>query len=522
MNDKANNNFERILWGDFDYLHQRRIQNNDNLNKLIRAFNYISSSTEEYIKGLNLPKIKNSFESIDKSSLLYKSIALILNDFEIFLTQFNTTIKAIKTQVNEIINSSKIDEKKNELFYYNELKKSKEDYLNSKELLNKSNNKYNISMAKAISFLSNDKNFLSACTKVKTNLNQYKTCIQETKNYRFSYIQSQKNTIGFYKNVEKNEGKLIMNILKEYFAQQKILNEVCRNAINDSQSFFKKFTVCDDFGIIIKNFSKNIKNNIQHKIEFVEYNLKNDFHIHNDANSYKNYIDGIQKIRENIDNNLFSSINLEKEKMKKKIGEKLTKIFSKNIIDESQDNINDICQCISCDDHSTHLYFLERLTILRGYGKFEQSKEIIQALGNIFDDILNNAAKNNDFELAKKCIMISQTYFYMENGNKKYVNIFIKKNKWLRSSDFWRNMTFNTINDEISKFLFKNPLIDKEPNKKGTISEIVFSCLITHFNNMKYFLPEKRILKRIVNEFLYKFNLNTQYLQNINVILNEK
>ena len=522
MSGGADEIFKRLLWGDFDYLHQRRIQNNDNLNKLIKAFNFISSSTEEYIKALNLQKIKNSFESLDKHSLLYKSISLILKDFEIFLTQFNTSMKAIKNQLNEIINSSKLNEKKDELFFYNELKKSKEDYFNMKDILNKFNNKYNIIMAKAISFLSNDKNFQSVCPKVKTNLVQYKNYIQETKNHRYSFIQSQKNSIYFYENVEKNEGKLIMCILKEYFTQQGLLNEVAKNSILESKSLYDKFKIYNDFDIIISNYSKNIKDNIQNKIEFIEYNLKNDFHIHDDLNSFKNYIDGVKKLRENIDDSLFSSINLQKEKMKEKLGEIITNILSKNEGDESQYNINDIYEYIEYDDHSTHLFFLEKLTILRGNGKFALSKEVIKVLGNIFNDILNSSAKNKDFGLARKCIMLSQTYYYMENDQKKYLNSFIQKNKWLRSSDFWRNFTFNSINDEITKFTSKNPLIEKEPNKKDKITEIVFSCLITHFNNMKYFLAEKRVLKRIVNEFLFKFNLNNQYLQNINFILNEK
>ena len=524
MNDNKNKILKNFLWGDFDYLHQRRIENNENLNKLIRTFNTLSSSTEEYIKALNLPKIKNSFESLDKHSLLYKSINLILTNFEIFLTQFNSSLKAIKSQFNELINLnlSKNEEKKEELSFYNELKKYKDDYFNSKVSLNKFKIKYNNTMSKAISSLSNDKNLQSISAKIKIYLDKYKSLIKETKNHRYSYIQTQQNTINFYENIEKNEGILIIEILKEYFSQQKILNEVIKNAIIESESTYNKFRIYNDFDIIINNFSKNKKDNFDEEINFIEYDFKKDFHIHRDENSYQYFIDGIQKLRINIDNNLFPSINLIKEQEKLKLGQNITNIITKDINNEIEYNINDLYKDIKYNDESTHIYFLEKLTILRGNGKFCQSKELIHIFGNIFNDILNHAQKNNNFDIARKCIMLSQTYYYMEKNDKQYLVFLIKKNKWLRSSDFWRNFILVSLNEEISNFISKNPLLEKDSNKKNKIVDIVFSCLIAHFNNLKTFILEKRVVKKIVNEFLFKFNLNEQYLTNINIILKGK
>ena len=159
------------------------------------------------------------------------------------------------------------------------------------------------------------------------------------------------------------------------------------------------------------------------------------------------------------------------------------------------------------------------ITILRSNGKFCKTKRIIKTLGNIFNDILLNAELNNNYKLAQKCILLSQTYYYLENNNKTYINIFIQKNKWLRNPDFWRNHIANGLKEEILTFNEKNPIIAKEKNKKNKYSEIIFSSLITGFNNMKYFLLEKRVAKRLVNEFIFKFNLDKQYIPSIYNIL---
>ena len=70
----------------------------------------------------------------------------------------------------------------------------------------------------------------------------------------------------------------------------------------------------------------------------------------------------------------------------------------------------------------------------------------------------------------------------MDNNSKIYLNTFIQKNKWLRNPDYWRELISFSLKDEILKFNEKNPLIAKDKNKRNKYFEIIFSCLITHFN----------------------------------------
>ena len=511
--------FERLLWGNFEPFHQRIIQNNDNINKIIKVVNSISFSLEEYIKTINLQKIKASFETISKHTLLYKTFYLFINSFEIQLTQFNLGFKLIKEQLVELIKPSKTEDIKNELFLYNELKKNKDEYFDSKNLLIKCKNKYYNYMTETIAALSNEKQFMNLTIKLKTYFDKYKTYVENTKNLRKTYINSQKNMIYFYLNNEKNEGKIILGILKEYIDHQRIYSDILQNCLKDNLSISSKLKIYNDFDIIANNIQKNNTIINEDIINYIDYNPKNDFNIYQDSDSYKNYIESIIKLRKNVDKNLFPSISISKEKKKNELGEIISKIFAKDNKDNSDDNIENIYQYFKFEDTSTHLYFLEILTILRGNGKFCRKEKTIKILANIINDILLNAELIKDFNIGQKCILLSQTYYYMENNNKKYLSVFIQKNKWLRNPDFWRNHISNGLKEEILTFNEKNPIIAKEKNKKNKYSELIFSCLITHFNNMKYFLLEKRVVKKIVNEFLYKINLDKQYLPNIINIL---
>ena len=257
MNKGYNLIFKRLLWGNFEPFHQKIIQSNDNINKIIKLFNTLSFSTEEYIKTINLQKIKSSFEGISKNTLLYRTFFLFINNFEMQLTQFNLGIKLIKEQLIELIKTSKTDELKNELLLYNELKKNKDDYFDSKNLLNKYKTKYYNYMSETISTLSNEKQFQNLKVKLKTYFDKYKNYVENTKILRKAYIDSQKNMIYFYLNNEKNEGKIILGILKEYIGQQKIQSDILQNCLKENQFISSKFKIYNDFDLIVNNLQKN-------------------------------------------------------------------------------------------------------------------------------------------------------------------------------------------------------------------------------------------------------------------------
>ena len=506
----------KLMWRNYEFFHQRRIQNNDVLNKLKKFFNTLTSSTEDYIKAINLPKIKTSFESLDKNDLLYQSIIHIINNFEIQLNQLHLGIKILNKEFFEFINTSKFDELKNEQFLYNELNKSKTDYYNNKELINKYKEKYYDNMYQALLLISNESKFQNAKIKVIKYFGKYKDYIKKTNELRNLYIENQKNIISFYLESEKNEVNLIKSILKEYYEQQKLQNDVIKNYISNNENSYSHFQVFNEMDNIIHNFIKNNNTKIEQKADFIDYEPKKNFNIYESILIYNNYIDAINKLKSKVEEELLPSININKEKKKKELGQLLFNFFSKDPVQNSQADVNKIQNYIIYDDTSTHYYFLGMLTSLRGAGNFCKSEKFIKKIGSIFNDLLLNAEKNKNIDIARNCIIISETYYYLDNNNKIFLKVFIRKNKWLRSPDFWRYFILDSLNKEIIKF--SNSENDAKAEKFG---EIIFSCLVPFFNNLKYYIREKRVANKILNEFIIKFNLNNQYIKTIYNIINE-
>ena len=495
------------MWRNYEFFHQRRIQNNDILNKLKKFFNTLTSSTEDYIKAINLPKIKSSFESLDKKDVIIQSIIHIINNFEIQLNQLHLGIKIMNKEFFEFITTSKLDELKNEQFLYNELNKSKTDYYNNKELINKYKEKYYNYTCQALSLISNENKFQNAKIKVIKYFGKYKYYIKKTNEFRTLYIENQKNIISFYLQSEKNEANLIKNILKEYYEQQKLQNDVIKNYISNNENSYSHFQVFNEMDNIINNFIKNNNSKIEQKVDFIDYEPKKNFNIYESILTYNNYIDAIYKLKSKVEEELLPSININKEKKKKELGELLFNFFSKDPVQNSQSNVNKIQNYIIYDDTSTHFYLLGMLTSLRGTGNFCKSEEFIKKIGIIFNDLLLNAEKNNNIDIARNCIIISETYYYLDNNNKIFLKAFIRKNKWLRSSDFWRYFILDSLNKEIIKFNSNSDFFEDDKKAKK-FSEIIFSCLVPFFNNLKYYISEKRVANKILNEFIIKFNLN--------------
>ena len=166
-------------------------------------------------------------------------------------------------------------------------------------------------------------------------------------------------------------------------------------------------------------------------------------------------------------------------------------------------------------DKDVHKAAFIILSQLRTNGKFVQSKYLIDLFGKAFNILLENAGKNKIYDNVKNCIILSQTYFYEdENKNKIYIFESIKNNKYLKNSQFWRSFINDMIKKEFERFenafpdsninIEKNFNINKKIKEK--LSEVVFSQLITYSSNMKDFEIDKRIILKIVDEFIEKYN----------------
>ena len=152
-----------------------------------------------------------------------------------------------------------------------------------------------------------------------------------------------------------------------------------------------------------------------------------------------------------------------------------------------------------------------------------KSKSLIKCLGKGFDKILDYAEKNKIYDYAKNCIILSQTYYYTESDEKEkiYLSEMIKNNKWLTSQQFWKEFIDYMIKLEFERLesdlnlpsLSSNKKINMTNEIKSRFNEVVFSQLLAYITNMIYFIPDKKIVLKISDEFIKKYD----YLSNENL-----
>ena len=97
----------------------------------------------------------------------------------------------------------------------------------------------------------------------------------------------------------------------------------------------------------------------------------------------------------------------------------------------------------------------------------------------------------------------------------------IKNNKWLTSQQFWKEFIDYMIKLEFERLesdlnlpsLSSNKKINMTNEIKSRFNEVVFSQLLAYITNMIYFIPDKKIVLKISDEFIKKYD----YLSNENL-----
>ena len=171
--------------------------------------------------------------------------------------------------------------------------------------------------------------------------------------------------------------------------------------------------------------------------------------------------------------------------------------------------------------------FLTRLNKIRSYGIFEYPKKVFDDILKVFLIKLNELLINKEPFLFQFAIILSQTFYYMENGQKQYLYIFMKNHKVFHKEEMWRNLLDFIINEKIDKFNeieFKiQTNNDDEEKKKRKMIDIIFAQLIAMTHNMTDFDFDIDKTEKIMIEYINKYNLDETYKQIImDMIQNKK
>jgi hypothetical protein len=155
--------------------------------------------------------------------------------------------------------------------------------------------------------------------------------------------------------------------------------------------------------------------------------------------------------------------------------------------------------------------FLTRLNKIRIYGNFEYSKQIFDDISKIFVIILDNIDPVEDTFLVQFIMILSQTFYRLEKGEKEYLYKSIRNHKHFHLEETWRKLLDDSINEKSQQYQESEYTIssenEDEEKKKKKITEITFAQIIATIHNMIDFEFELNSINKIKDDYIKKYNL---------------
>ena len=477
---------------------------------ILEKYDYLSSFHEKFIKMKNviekfkkdyneLFKIKEDNFSIDVQEQDYNQIFILIKD------EINLSIKENMTIINESIERlSNILEsiKSNKMIFV--------EYLNIQNTFN----------TKLIEYENSKTKYLASAEKAEL----------------FTF-ENKERQINDNKNEIKDKKIKLQNIAKEdkekYMKKYSELNDIF-NTFNEKQTSI--FNINKKLKII---FYQNLIDSLFSLFQYSSEGVKGDEKAEKIKNNIMKYTDKKENI-EKMEYKELPKIELTQYKSKLPINdlydfqevnicimacEEMTKFIGKYAEDmieeylkkvETNEKIKRIISSTNKINKKDEQYikdilntemgqnlFIINFNQLRTNGILEKTKEIIEFFGRMITLILDKSKEKNNYKFIKSCMILSQTFYYIDIKKEKiYIIDLISNNKWLKSPQFWRDFIKLSINNEFNKIKIK----------KDNINDLLCSQLIPYIKIMKEFKIDDRIILKIVDEFIllydniYKFD----------------
>ena len=532
--------FERALWNKYESLHKRYKTKIECFDNTIEVFNKILSSLKDQHKLLSSLISKNYPLFPGSDSTQSAAMNLIKKDLDINLAQITTSMDLYKRTLEQF-KRAKEESKAREKDAYNQFIKVITKYYDSKVLLEKNKSKYYQSIKAAemslkssktmkVKNIDNSHDSLATIQKLedkskellnesRKNYDKYIASLKEANKNREESIERQKQLIKLYQSLEEKDGELISNLLKIIYNKKLENYQGDTDFLAEMDAAIKAINIPNDNAILTKIY--NSKEKPDELIPLVQYEPQIDFEKASSTEEYKINHEIIKAMKTTFPD-ILPNFDLGKESQKQEMRELSKKIFVTNIPFNPEEKKKLLAYL---EEKWSQTYFLLYLSKQRTKGKFARTQKLVKDLAEILNLILTSAEKRNDYEAARNCIILSQTYYYDEkdkegNIRKKYLIEFILDFKWLRSPGFWRGIIEENIMSEAKKFMSLNPkdidLFDK--NKKEAsdrLSNICFSQLLPYANNMKEFFVDDRLIVKVIDEFVEKYQIQKEFADTI-------
>lgn len=469
------------------------------LQNLDLFINKINFSIDVLEKDLN--ETNNEIEKIRSKYLDCKqNYVQLYSDFEkknkIILENFSTIekklIKYYIQKYNENIwasieNNDNDNENEVNLTILNE-KKNENDFLKDIDKNKNSNIKFKNESNECIKLIEEKTLFLM--NEFKSNVANF---ISELNTINFKGIENQLNKITKISN-EINYNNLVKLMKISTDEDDKDLEDYVPSKYNINILADK------NFNNINGNTNKNLEITEEEKYKVVKkmYNFilvnQNDYNLKNEGD----------KIRvTKLVNKLIIYTN--KKSRKYQNHSEITEAELKELID-------------LLNDKNCRLKFLLKINYLRTNGIFEIPPLVFFGLSKIFNALSEKILINEDIDNMKLMVILSQTFYNLENNKKIYLIDKIKDNKLFQSTKIWNKLLEKEINlaiETAEKNDKKIGIYNKEnAEKKG---DLVFTQLIPWIAAMTDYGLSLNLLQNIVLPFIERYNVEENKK---NIILN--
>jgi len=176
------------------------------------------------------------------------------------------------------------------------------------------------------------------------------------------------------------------------------------------------------------------------------------------------------------------------------------------------------------NDHANRVIFLQDLNTFRAKGLYGLPKDIYDFFKELFIIMCNTIARDKDYHTAKNLIILSQTYYYLEDEIKRYLQECIQNHEIFQNFKFWEGYMQFSIEKEIIKSIqidTKNGTLIKRTKEESDdlYGTVVFAQLISVADNMMNFNFDTKNIKAIVKPIIKHYNIKEESIKIIDDIL---
>ena len=541
--------FESDLWGQYNQLHERLKKKKTYLKSLIKSLEPIYDSFKEVNKKLESfkiaqdPTISQSLytesEASDSNEPKLYGISLTINEYIKFWKELidysNQTLFHITNGLEDLL--KKIEKEKEE---YNNLVKCMKTLSENKNIMDKNMKLYHQKMSAAersvldlknteiiqlsinndISILENKKLLEDKANQLTNDsvkpFKTYLDSVNKVNEIREESIEKQKHLLYKYQNIEEEVGKTNTNFAKIILLSlENMIQESLEKGLANIQNIIKNIHINRDIKYLIIDYKGNEKP--EEEILFINFPSVINFDESDDNKTFEIYKSSVEFIKGIIEQE-YPKYDEQFEGEKNDLRETLTKLFHEFDTEKAK-KIQEYIK-----NNKMHRYFLILLSKLRASNKYEQSKTLIDFLGELLNYILDKSQETKNFDNSKNCIILSQTFYYNNNGEKYYIVEKIKNHNWLSKPEYWIKFGELMFEPELNKFIERHPEITMEDilnnnekitsGIKGKLSDIIFTQILPFTNNMKEFGIDLKKIVEIIEEILQQYDFLSEDQKN--------